>query len=168
MAPAVNLIKLNSEYETWINEQERIANAELKDELLKTALRHIESCRLCLLRMKEGVQLLNTNEKVNRAFKLMNRAMLLQQLNYSIETRNWILDRGNITGLKDAIIPNINDSSTWKKGLGAWRPFQLAFILMNLNSMFDAQHQDREMVDLIWFPTGDSDDPHPNKTGSKK
>lgn len=149
-----NLVKLNSEYETWINEQERIANAELKDELLETALRHIENCRLCLSRMKEGVQLLNTNEKVNRAFKLMNRAMLLQQLNYSIETRNWIVERGNITGLKDAIIPNINDSSTWKQGLGAWRPFQLAFILMNLNSMFGAQHQDREMVDLIWFPTG--------------
>lgn len=148
------LLKLNSEYESWINEQERIANAELKDELLETALRHIESCRLCLQRMKDGVELLKSNEKVNRAFKLMNRAMLLQQLRYSIETRNWILDRGNITGLKDAVIPNINESSTWKQGLGAWRPFQLAFILMNLNSMLDSDHVDREMVDLIWFPTG--------------
>jgi len=105
--------------------------------------------------MKEGVQLLNKNEKVNRAFKLMNRAMLLQQLNYSIETRNWIIEKNApVTKVKDAVIPAINDSSTWKQGLGAWRPFQLAFILMNLNSMFDAQHQDREMVDLIWFPTG--------------
>ncbi len=151
----VNLLKLNSEYETWINEQERIANAELEDELLETALRHIESCRLCLSRMKEGVQLLNTNVKINRAFKLMNRAMLLQQLNYSLETRNWIIEKNApVTKVKDAMIPNINDSSTWKQGLGAWRPFQLAFILMNLNSMFDAQHQDREIVDLIWFPTG--------------
>ncbi|HRT89580.1 MAG TPA: helicase-related protein [Bacteroidales bacterium] len=149
-----NLNKLNSEYEAWINEQERIANAELKDELLETALRHIDSCRLCLKRMKEGVDLLNSNEKVNRAFRLMNRAMLLQQLHYSIETRNWILDNGNITGLKDAVIPDINDSSTWKPGLGAWRPFQMAFILMNLNSMLDASHADREIVDLIWFPTG--------------
>ena len=149
-----NLIKLNSEYESWINKQEVIANTELKDELLETALRHIESCRLCLSRMKEGVQLLNGNEKVNRAFRLMNRAMLLQQLNYSIETRSWNLDTGNITGLKDALIPDINDSSTWKQGLGSWRPFQLAFILMNLNSMLDADHTDREMVDLIWFPTG--------------
>jgi hypothetical protein len=149
-----NLVKLNSEYETWINEQEEIANAELKDELLETALRHIDSCRLCLQRMREGVELLNSNEKVNRAFKLMNRAMLLQQLHYSIETRNWILDRGNITGLKEAVIPDINDSSTWKPGLGAWRPFQLAFILMNLYSMLDSSHADREMVDLIWFPTG--------------
>src|SRR5690606_15091687 len=56
--------------------------------------------------------------------------------------------------LKDAIIPDINNSSTWKPGLGAWRPFQLAFILMNLNAMLDASHADREVVDLIWFPTG--------------
>jgi hypothetical protein len=44
---SVNLIKLNSEYENWINQQEEIASAELKDDLLDTALRHIESCRLC-------------------------------------------------------------------------------------------------------------------------
>lgn len=149
-----NLIKLNTEYEAWISKQEKIANAELKDELLETALRHIQSCRSCLQRMKEGVDLLNSNENVMRAFRLMNRAMLLQQLHYSIETRNWILEKGNIIGLKDSVIPVISDSSTWKPGLGAWRPFQLAFILMNLNSMLDASHADREMVDLIWFPTG--------------
>lgn len=151
---STNLIKLNSEYETWINQQERIAKEELKEELLVTALRHIESCRLCLARMHEGVQLLNNNEQVNRAFKLMNRAMLLQQLHYSIETRNWILERGNIIGLADAVIPDINNNSTWRQGLGSWRPFQIAFILMNLNAMLNARHQDREMVDLIWFPTG--------------
>ncbi len=75
-----NLIKLNSEYESWINKQEEKANVELDDELLETALRHIESCRSCLSRMKEGVELLKNNEKVSRAFMLMNRAMLLQQL----------------------------------------------------------------------------------------
>lgn len=150
----VNLIKLNAEYETWINKQEEIANTELKENLLETALRHIESCRLCLQRMNEGVGLLKSNEIANRAFRLMNQAMLLQQLHYSIETRNWIIDKGNIIGLKEAIIPDINDNSTWKQGLGAWRPFQLAFILMNLNSMLDESHADREMVDLIWFPTG--------------
>lgn len=150
----INLVKLNSEYESWIDKQEEIAKAELKDELLETALRHIKSCRSCLQRMKEGVELLSSNEKVNRAFKLMNRAMLLQQLHYSIETRTWIIDQGDIMGLKDTIIPDITDSSTWKHGLGTWRPFQLAFILMNLNAMIDADHADREMVDLIWFPTG--------------
>lgn len=149
-----NLLKLNSAYEAWINEQEEIAKKELGEEYQEAAKKHIQSCRSCLVRMKDGVELLNTNQQVNRSFRLMNRAMLLQQLHFSIDTRNWIVDHGNITGLKDTTIPDINDSSTWKPGLGSWRPFQLAFILMNLNSMLDAEHDDRKMVDLIWFPTG--------------
>lgn len=149
-----NLNALNAAYESWIDAQEKTAKEELNDDLLDTALRHIDSCRLCLLRMKEGVELLNINKTAYRAFKLMNRAMLLQQLHYSIETRNWILERGIITGLKDTNLPDIKNNSTWKPGLGAWRPFQLAFVLMNLNAMLFADHQDREIVDLIWFPTG--------------
>src|SRR6185437_10582989 len=35
-----------------------------------------------------------------------------------------------------------------------WRPFQLAFILMNLPGIADGKHLDREMVDLLFFPTG--------------
>ena len=155
-----NLFKLNEEYETWITKQEEIAKKELEDELLQTALRHIESCRTCLKRMREGVELINSNNKVNRAFRLMNRAMLLQQLHYGIDTRNWKVEKGNITGLEDSRIPDIIDQSTWHKNadgslkVGAWRPFQIAFILINLNSMLDANHQDRKIVDLIWFPTG--------------
>ena len=150
----VNLVKLNLEYEKWIEKQEAIAKSELKDELLETAFRHIDSCRSCLARMKAGVELLKSNEKVNYAFRLMNLAMLQQQLHYNIETRNWIIEKGNIIGLQEATIPDINNPKTWKHGVGSWRPFQLAFILMNLNSMFDVGHSDREIVDLIWFPTG--------------
>lgn len=36
----------------------------------------------------------------------------------------------------------------------AWRPFQLAFVLMALPSTVDSRHDDRDLVDLIWFPTG--------------
>src|SRR5207249_10327061 len=35
-----------------------------------------------------------------------------------------------------------------------WRPFQLAFILMNLRGIVDPSHPDREAVDLLFFPTG--------------
>jgi hypothetical protein len=36
----------------------------------------------------------------------------------------------------------------------SWRAFQLAFILLNLRGMMEEGHQDREEVDLLFFPTG--------------
>jgi hypothetical protein len=35
-----------------------------------------------------------------------------------------------------------------------WRPFQLAFLLMNLSAQADPTHAERDAVDLIFFPTG--------------
>jgi hypothetical protein len=35
-----------------------------------------------------------------------------------------------------------------------WRPFQLAFLLMNLRSIAEPGCDDREVVDLLFFPTG--------------
>jgi hypothetical protein len=35
-----------------------------------------------------------------------------------------------------------------------WRPFQLAFLLLNLTSMAEPENADREIVDLLFFPTG--------------
>ncbi|MFQ4137392.1 DISARM system helicase DrmA [Nodosilinea sp. PGN35] len=35
-----------------------------------------------------------------------------------------------------------------------WRPFQLAFILLNLVGLADPIHDDRKTVDLLFFPTG--------------
>ena len=35
-----------------------------------------------------------------------------------------------------------------------WRPFQLAFILLNLDGLSDPTHDDRKTVDLLFFPTG--------------
>ena len=36
----------------------------------------------------------------------------------------------------------------------AWRPFQLAYILMNLRGIAEPTHSEREIVDLLFFPTG--------------
>ena len=36
----------------------------------------------------------------------------------------------------------------------AWRPFQLAFLLMNLKAIAEPGCDDRDVVDLLFFPTG--------------
>ncbi len=36
----------------------------------------------------------------------------------------------------------------------AWRPFQLAFVLLALESVVDPESPERDLVDLLWFPTG--------------
>jgi len=35
-----------------------------------------------------------------------------------------------------------------------WRPFQLAFLLLNIRGIVEPTHDDREIVDLLFFPTG--------------
>lgn len=35
-----------------------------------------------------------------------------------------------------------------------WRPFQLGFMLLALQSTADGKHPDRDVMDLLWFPTG--------------
>lgn len=45
--------------------------------------------------------------------------------------------------------------SRWSRNqVITWRPFQLAFILLNIPALADPFHTDRRICDLLWFPTG--------------
>ncbi|MBR1247497.1 DNA/RNA helicase [Bradyrhizobium sp. AUGA SZCCT0169] len=49
----------------------------------------------------------------------------------------------------------MHTQSIWKDGTALqWRPFQLGFLLLSLESAIDGKHPDREVMDLLWFPTG--------------
>jgi len=48
----------------------------------------------------------------------------------------------------------IATQARWKGINLKWRPFQLAFILLNLPALIKPGHPDREICDLLWFPTG--------------
>lgn len=152
-----DLESLCDKYESWINDVETQSHT-LEKQYETTAIRHIKNCRDCLNRMRQGILILRNNDNVSKAFEFMNEAMLMQQLHYNMPLKKWSFDKnGNKSLQNQQKIPDINDLNTWSeshKKLGKWRPFQIAFILMNLKSMCDKKSDDRKKIDLIWFPTG--------------
>lgn len=46
------------------------------------------------------------------------------------------------------------DEGAGSANVPTWRPFQLAFILLNLRGVVEPTHADRRRVDLLYFPTG--------------
>lgn len=148
----VELKLLCDRYRDWINKLKGIRST-LEDKFVFTADRHIINCETCLLRMEKGVELLKQNENIRIAFQYMNLAMLMQQLHYNLPLQKWEYDGvGDIVLNSPVPIPVVNNESRGYEN--KWRPFQLAFVLMNLRSMYDRGCNEREIVDLIWFPTG--------------
>ncbi len=141
--------KLNTlagSYESWINEKlKNSAEMSEKDFADKIGKKVIDRCTDALTRIREGINLLITDEIAFEAFCFMNRAMSLQRsiLNYSKKYGSGI----------ECSFGDFTDPRNHDNDFG-WRPFQIAFILMNLNAIVDPEHRDREVVDLLYFPTG--------------
>ena len=104
--------------------------------LRATADRHMDLCREALQRMRSGIGLLATDSDAWEAFRLANKAMLMQR------ARSDWLAAADPTGPPDL------------DGNHRWRPFQIAFILLCLEGIVDPHSDDREIIDLLWFPTG--------------
>lgn len=159
-----SLNNLINEYEKWIKEISE-ESKKLDKSYQEAASNAIKKCQLTLARIKRGVDhLMEADEDSNivKSFRWMNRAMLWQQQRSSTPQRVWIRTRNN-GQIKDVLepIPSIDnqifeslkdfkESTRW----GNWRPFQIAFVLMNLESVQNPKSEEREIVDLIWFPTG--------------
>ncbi|MFC2002897.1 helicase-related protein [Chloroflexota bacterium] len=157
------LILLCDRYEDWTNKQSKFAQSELTGEYRQTAERHIQNCKNCLMRMRDGIKLIESDADIRRAFGLMNRSMLNQQIHYGLKLREWRAGTDGVPVIAPIKEPDIETPETWpdwseaeKRNirLGTWYPFQIAFILMNLRSIARPEAEERKMVDLIWFPTG--------------
>jgi hypothetical protein len=128
------LKQLADGYATWI--QERRAEIDgLPEHLRKTAERNIEACERAVARMRAGIAVLESDEPARRAFALANRAMAAQM------ARSRWLREGKPEGGPDENAP-------------AWRPFQVAFLLLCLPGIVESSSADRTIADLLWFPTG--------------
>lgn len=154
-----SLERLITEYSSWISDRsDEIGFIEPK--FREIAHSHIDDCMSCLSRIKRGLELLKTNLDVLEAFKLANKSMLLQQIATKQLKLRPLVSYGNFVGPQE-IADGISRTpwEIWvnnKEGekIGSWRAFQAAFILLSLPGLVDEKSDDRDIVDLIWFPTG--------------
>ena len=134
-------------YGAWIDGQEGLipkAMSELRDPTTsehierKAARVNISAARVAVERMRDGVRTLEDDPRAMRCFRLANEAMLEQAL--AGEQIRGQRSGGGTAGFAPR-----------------WRSFQLAFIVLSLNSFVCPDRlgtTDREILDLIWFPTG--------------
>jgi hypothetical protein len=143
--------QIENAYDLWIKAEE--AKLTLLSEKLKAhaaaAKRAVKGCERARLRIKEGIDLIESNPLAEEAFRFANRAMWQQRLHsiFSSKVRK-----------KELTIEDGAEALDIEKNR-SWRLFQIAFILLNLPSLTDLHHPDRShetdaVADLLWFATG--------------
>ncbi len=147
------IAEIADSYEAWIKDRRLEAAQVAEPELQEAAEGLLATCDEALTRMRRGIEMASRDPVVGHAFRLANEAMLIQQLRTSERApRKWQLDNGRMT-----ISPRYEtytEPPIVPPGRGNWRPFQIAFLLAAITSMADRESEDRELVELIWFPTG--------------
>jgi superfamily II DNA/RNA helicase len=151
-----NLKKLVDAYLKWIENEEKETSKLSKDDKI-LALSNIEKCKIIHKRMQKGIELLESNDNAFRAFQLANTAIYLQMFQ-----NQWHFNKQK-DGF-EAFERTDNPQYTYQEyatkdypdtsRVPSWRPFQLAFILQCLPSFVEESSADRDLVDLLYFPTG--------------
>ena len=121
------LSKFVDGYTCWITELGKFATQLPAHQ--QAAGRILARIDQTLTRMRNGIKRLQGDTVAQLAFSVANRAMLLQ-----------MQQSQKVNGQKPRT--------------PRWRPFQLGFVLTTLVSSIDENAIDRDLVDLIWFPTG--------------
>lgn len=138
------------EYKHWITEQEKTSAEDNYKRSLSTIL---EKQNKTYERLIKNIEFLNDNEIAFKSFLLSNTAMYIQML---ISNKDLFGKRGIELSEIDKNL-KYNDLVFFKNNSFKpnYRPFQLAFFLLNIESTINEDSNDRNnVVDLLWFPTG--------------
>lgn len=126
-----SLRELPKAYGEWIDRLEESSTGitssfkqTLQERIQQTVDQNIAKCREVCRRLLDGITFLEKNDRAYQSFIHANDAM----------ARSMKVAR-----------PHAEPT---------WRPFQLAFLLLSVPSTADPEHEDRQLLDLIWFPTG--------------
>jgi hypothetical protein len=148
-------------YGKWIkNKQEYIIGLRNENEK-ELANREIAKCNQDYERLKKNVNEYLVEESDNlKKFRLMNTSIFIQMWHGKYAGKEDIkvkMENELFSGFNADFYKKCNDDIFQKNIPSGWRAFQLAFILLNLDGIFDdnaANDKRNELVDLVWFPTG--------------
>lgn len=149
-----SMTRLVDLYSSWIKDLRKTAE-RLDVRYQSAAHKNIAECERAAERMYAGINTLRNNDFAYSAFLLANRAMFMQRIH--------IQKQEDMARANADRYPDDEEISEWLCNLDyseeddrncKWRPFQIAFLLMDINSIVFDDGEDRSMVDLIWFPTG--------------
>ncbi|MCX7875071.1 MAG: helicase-related protein [Melioribacteraceae bacterium] len=152
------LKRFNNFYKEWINEKKEENKNRSNSDIGNS---NLLKCINIFNRIQNGIEILEKNNNAFKAFQFANSAMYMQmfhsasyfgnEFNKGFELFEWN-ERFQQKG-----IPNYADYETISfpsARVPKWRPFQLGFILLSLRSIVEPASEVRQLVDLIWFPTG--------------
>ena len=141
-------------YRQWVEDLEKTA-AKLDARYVSAAAKNVQECKRAYQRMYAGIETLRSNDNAYHAFLLANRAMFMQRIHIAMQSEMAQVNADRYPGdeeISDRLCGM--DYSRESDVSCRWRPFQIAFLLMDINSIADDQSPERSIVDLIWFPTG--------------
>lgn len=113
-------------YESYLKwaEKNNEITDSFSDDELRAARKIVDFQKKACERILSGINLIKKDKNVRLSFCFANRVIWLQ--------------------------------NHWKKKTDdfGWRPFQLAFFLMNIEPLFNENSEYRNVADLLWIPTG--------------
>ncbi|WFE64145.1 DISARM system helicase DrmA [Micromonospora sp. WMMD714] len=141
-------------YRAWIDRNETAAGdpARRLDDYHRQVREALRDAREAADRIAAGITLLaSPDPSARQAFGFANRAMYLQRVHSLVAARR----REHPSIPLEQAVTDADRPENHR-----WRPFQLAFILINLPALADPRHPERgddvskAVADLLWFPTG--------------
>lgn len=144
-------------YQNWINKQQKQVQkedtkyGEYGNEIIRKQRKNYD-------RLKRNIETLRNNPQAYDTFLLANTAMYIQLIisiddKYSKREKE-LIEFSNAKDEDYKSLKTFENYKTPKDRPIAYRPFQLAFLLMSIEGIIDKNTPDRNDVDLLWFPTG--------------